>query len=49
MIAGDPERRNRAERGTRGIPVDPGTWRQLAALAPTLGIAPPAALPATDA
>jgi uncharacterized oxidoreductase len=48
MIAGDPERRNRADRGARGIPVDPGTWRQLADFARTLGIDPPAALDATD-
>jgi hydroxycarboxylate dehydrogenase B len=29
-IAGEPERRMRAERQARGIPLDPGTWAELA-------------------
>jgi uncharacterized oxidoreductase len=42
MMAGDPERANRAARARDGIPVDDGTWQALATLAAELAIAPPA-------
>jgi uncharacterized oxidoreductase len=42
MMAGDPERANRAARARDGIPVDDGTWQALTTLAAELAIAPPA-------
>jgi LDH2 family malate/lactate/ureidoglycolate dehydrogenase len=42
MVAGDPERMTREERLREGVPVDAGTWKQLAELAASLDIAPPA-------
>jgi uncharacterized oxidoreductase len=42
MMAGDPERANRAARGRDGIPVDDGTWQALTTLARELAIASPA-------
>ena len=42
MVAGDPERRTREERLREGVPVDAGTWTQLAELAATLDVATPA-------
>jgi uncharacterized oxidoreductase len=43
MVAGDPERRSKAERLARGIPLDPETWRTLADLAKAAGVTMPAA------
>jgi uncharacterized oxidoreductase len=42
MMAGDPERANRAARARDGIPVDDGTWQALTTLAAELAIARPA-------
>ncbi|MBM3535087.1 MAG: malate/lactate/ureidoglycolate dehydrogenase [Alphaproteobacteria bacterium] len=41
LVAGDPERRSRAERLASGIPIDPETWRTLSALAEVSGVALP--------
>ena len=43
MVAGDPERRTKAERLETGIPLDPETWRALADLARSAGISLPSA------
>ena len=40
-LPGDPENRTRARRQREGIPLDDGTWGQLAALAGKLGVAVP--------
>jgi uncharacterized oxidoreductase len=39
LVAGEPERITREERLRDGVPVDDGTWRQLAELATELGVA----------
>jgi uncharacterized oxidoreductase len=41
MLPGDPERRERAKRLERGVPLDDGTWGQLTKLAATLNVKPP--------
>ncbi|MGA7866902.1 MAG: hypothetical protein WCA23_23420 [Stellaceae bacterium] len=33
LIPGDPERRTRADRPARGVPIDDETWRELIAAA----------------
>ena len=33
LIPGDPERRTRAQRLQEGVPIDPETWREIAAAA----------------
>ena len=38
MIAGEPERRQRAERSKNGIPVDPNTWQELVDAGMSVGI-----------
>lgn len=38
MIAGEPERRHRAERSQNGIPIDPNTWQELIDVAATVGV-----------
>jgi uncharacterized oxidoreductase len=38
QLPGDPERRVLAERSLSGIPLDDGNWRQLTALAESLGV-----------
>src|SRR5207248_2771144 len=43
QLPGDPERRTREQRLRDGIPLDEGTWGQLADLARSLGVALPAA------
>jgi uncharacterized oxidoreductase len=40
-LPGDPERRARAKRRQEGVPLDDGTWAQLAELAGRLGVALP--------
>ena len=40
MLPGDPERRTRAERERRGIPLDSNTWRQLLDVAAIVGCGP---------
>jgi hydroxycarboxylate dehydrogenase B len=40
LVAGDPERRNRAERSVHGVPVDATTWQQILAAAASLGVDP---------
>ncbi|MBL8325005.1 MAG: malate/lactate/ureidoglycolate dehydrogenase [Rubrivivax sp.] len=40
LLAGDPERRTRAERLASGLPVDPTTWRQILDAAASVGVAP---------
>ncbi len=50
MVPGDPERRTRAERERRGIPLDRNTWRQLLDIADLVGCTPddiPAVAPAS--
>jgi hydroxycarboxylate dehydrogenase B len=42
-LPGDPERRTLAERRTSGIPLDPGNWQALTALANDLGEPVPSA------
>lgn len=42
QLPGDPERRARQERTVAGIPIDAGTWKQLADLAGSLDVAAPA-------
>lgn len=39
-IAGEPEREHRAQRERDGIPVDPGTWKEILAAAAKLKLAP---------
>jgi uncharacterized oxidoreductase len=39
MVAGDPERKARAERTANGIPIDGETWRQIVEAAAKLGLA----------
>ncbi|MBK8740248.1 MAG: malate/lactate/ureidoglycolate dehydrogenase [Betaproteobacteria bacterium] len=41
LIAGDPERRTRAERGVHGIPVDVNTWEEIRAAGARVGVAVP--------
>lgn len=41
MVPGDPERRARRQRLAEGIPVDAGTWRNVAEAARTLNVEPP--------
>jgi uncharacterized oxidoreductase len=41
LLPGDPERKQRRQRQAAGIPLDDGTWGQLAALAGKLGVAVP--------
>ena len=43
MLPGDPERKERARRQKTGIPLDEGTWKQLADLAVQLQVALPGA------
>ena len=38
LIPGDPERRSKQQRLDQGIPIDPGTWRQLLDTAVSVGI-----------
>jgi hydroxycarboxylate dehydrogenase B len=40
LVAGDPERRMRAQRRVQGIPVDATTWQQILDAARSLGVAP---------
>jgi uncharacterized oxidoreductase len=40
LLAGDPERRTRAERLARGLPVDATTWQQILDAAASVGVAP---------
>jgi len=40
LVAGDPERRMRAERSAVGVPVDATTWRQILDAASSLGVPP---------
>lgn len=42
MVPGDPERREKARRLAQGIPLDDGTWKQLADLAAELKVPVPA-------
>ena len=42
LVAGEPERRMRAERRRSGIPIDPTTWAELGEAASAVGV--PAAL-----
>jgi uncharacterized oxidoreductase len=44
MLPGDPERKQRRQRQAAGIPLDDGTWGQLAALAERLHVAVPVAV-----
>jgi uncharacterized oxidoreductase len=41
QLPGDPERKQRRQRRAAGIPLDDGTWGQLATLAQKLGVAVP--------
>ena len=41
QLPGDPERRLLAERGTKGIPLDDGNWKQLVECATKLKVTPP--------
>jgi len=41
LVPGDPERNTRAERLRDGVPVDGGTWDEVAAVARSLGVAVP--------
>jgi uncharacterized oxidoreductase len=41
LLPGDPERRARARRRAEGIPLDDGTWGQLADLARRLNVPTP--------
>jgi len=38
LLAGEPERRARAERSQNGIPVDAQTWREILETAQSLGV-----------
>ncbi|HEY1607919.1 MAG TPA: malate/lactate/ureidoglycolate dehydrogenase [Paraburkholderia sp.] len=38
LVPGEPEHRNRADRETNGVPVDPETWRQIRDAACSLGM-----------
>jgi uncharacterized oxidoreductase len=38
LIPGDPERRTRAERIARGVPIDPETWREIVAAAGSINL-----------
>jgi uncharacterized oxidoreductase len=38
LVPGEPERRNRHERETNGVPVDAETWRQIREAACSLGM-----------
>jgi uncharacterized oxidoreductase len=40
LIAGDPERANRARRSADGVPVDAATWQQILHAAESLGVEP---------
>jgi uncharacterized oxidoreductase len=40
LLAGDPERRTRAERLAQGLPVDPTTWQQILDAAASVGVEP---------
>lgn len=40
-VAGDPEFRTMAKRSVEGIPVDPGTWKDLNGAAASVGVSPP--------
>ena len=40
QVAGDPERRMRAERSALGVPVDATTWQEILAAADKLGVSP---------
>ena len=40
QVAGDAERRHRAERSAGGVPVDSTTWQEILAAAASLGVAP---------
>jgi uncharacterized oxidoreductase len=40
LIAGDPERANRARRSAEGVPVDATTWQQILGAAAGLGVEP---------
>ena len=40
LVPGDPEANSRRERATTGIPVPEPTWKELVALAASLGISP---------
>ena len=40
LIAGDPERANRARRAAEGVPVDTATWQQILHAAESLGVEP---------
>jgi uncharacterized oxidoreductase len=42
LVPGDPERRERARREKTGVPLDDGTWGQLAAVAERLQVSVPA-------
>jgi uncharacterized oxidoreductase len=42
LVPGDPERRERSRREKAGVPLDDGTWAQLAAVAERLQVALPA-------
>jgi uncharacterized oxidoreductase len=42
QLAGEPERRARAERGAKGVPVDTTTWQQILAAATSLKVDPAA-------
>ena len=42
MIAGDPERKVRAQRGADGIPVDANTWQQIRDAGASVGVKMPA-------
>ncbi len=42
LVAGEPERRARAQRSAHGVPVDAGTWKELLEAAARLGVDPAA-------
>ena len=42
LTAGEPERRSQGERTVNGIPLDDATWRQVAEVAASVGVEPPA-------
>jgi uncharacterized oxidoreductase len=42
LVAGEPERANRARRSAEGIPVDSTTWQEILDAASQLGVNPAA-------
>lgn len=41
MLAGEPERRSRAQRLAEGVPIDPASWAEICRAAESVGVIPP--------